>query len=102
MIHEQENSDLIILTPGGSLDFEGVHQFQMILKDSLAKNKSIEVDLSQVPGLTSAVIGAMIATHNALSKRKQKLIITHAGAEIIRLFGIMGLDQHFDIKADQE
>lgn len=99
MIHNQETVDAIILTPAGALDFEGVRQLQAMLADSLTKQKGIEVDLGQVPGLTSSAIGAMIAAHNTLRKRNQKLQVRNAGAEVSRLFTIMGLDKHFDIKA---
>ncbi len=99
MIHNQETDEAIILTPAGALDFEGVRQLQAMLADSLTKQKGIEVDLSQVPGLTSSAIGAMIAAHNTLRKRNQKLQVRNAGAEVSRLFTIMGLDKHFDIKA---
>ncbi|MEN9353078.1 MAG: hypothetical protein RL318_403 [Fibrobacterota bacterium] len=98
MIHNQETADAIVLTPAGALDFEGVRQLQAMLADSLTKQKSLEVDLGQVPGLTSSAIGAMIAAHNTLRKRNQKLQISNAGAEVSRLFTIMGLDKHFDIK----
>jgi anti-anti-sigma factor len=99
MIHNQETAEAIILTPAGALDFEGVRQLQSILADSLTRQKAIEIDLGQVPGLTSSAIGAMIAAHNTLRKRSQKLQVRNAGAEVSRLFTIMGLDKHFDIKA---
>lgn len=99
MIHTQETTEAIILTPAGALDFEGVRQLQAMLADSLTRQKIIEVDLGQVPGLTSSAIGAMIAAHNTLRKRNQKLQVRNAGAEVSRLFTIMGLDKHFDIKA---
>lgn len=99
MIHVQENPESTVLTPAGALDFEGVRQLQSMLAEALSRQKEIEVDLGQVPGLTSSAIGAMIAAHNTLRKRNQKLRIRNAGAEVTRLFTIMGLDKHFEIEA---
>jgi len=100
MIHVVENPEQTNITPAGALDFEGVRQLQSILADALTKQKGIEVDLGQVPGLTSSAIGAMIAAHNTLRKRSLKLQVKNAGAEVSRLFTIMGLDKHFEIQGN--
>ena len=74
------------------------------LKDALAKivqdgAEQLTIDMTDVRSIDSMGLGVLIAAHNSLQKKGNRLQIIHANDDIRKLFQAMRIDQHFEIVA---
>jgi anti-anti-sigma factor len=97
MIRTVTENDIQVVCPEGNLDLDGTARLQEALEKALTSEGKLAVDLVQVQILSSSAIGALIAAHNALRPRGEKLIVRNASGDVGRLLKLMGLDRHFEI-----
>lgn len=74
------------------------------LKDSLAGivqdgAEQLTIDMTEVRSIDSMGLGVLIAAHNSLQKKGNRLQIINANDDIRKLFQAMRIDQHFEIVA---
>ena len=74
------------------------------LKDALAGivqdgAEQLTIDMAEVRSIDSMGLGVLIAAHNSLQKKGNRLQVINANDDIRKLFQAMRIDQHFEIVA---
>jgi anti-anti-sigma factor len=59
--------------------------------------QQVEVDLVNVQMVDSVGIGLLIAAHNSLRKIGGQLAVVHASQDLMELFQMMRIHQHFSV-----
>lgn len=62
--------------------------------------RELVVDLADVRMVDSMGIGLLISAHNSLRKVGGHLAVIHASADILELFQIMRIHQHFSVSGN--
>jgi len=62
--------------------------------------REIVVDLGSVRTVDSAGIGLLIAAHNSLHKAGGRLTVVHANKDVLDLFRLMRIHQHFSVSGE--
>jgi anti-anti-sigma factor len=62
--------------------------------------RNIEVDLVHVRMVDSVGIGLLIAAHNSLTKVGGRLAVVHASKDVLELFHMMNIHQHFSVSGN--
>jgi len=62
--------------------------------------RQVVVDLSGVQMVDSSGIGLLIAAHNSLHRLGGKLAVIHASSDILDLFHMMRIHQHFSVSGN--
>ncbi|MBS1825944.1 MAG: STAS domain-containing protein [Acidobacteria bacterium] len=95
------NEDGAIVQPAGDVTATSAPELRSALKGVIAGGaRAVTVDFSNVQMLDSAGIGLLIATHNSLAKVSGKLSVVRASAEIMDLFQMMRIHQHFSVSGE--
>ncbi len=86
----------IVLTAGGDLISSEVESFKDEILENLAqKPQRLILDMGKVKVIDSSGIGMLIAAKNSASKYKCELVLKDMNADIIKMFKIMRLTEHF-------
>ena len=75
----------------GPLTLRGLAEFQSIVRD--AEEPITIVNLTKVPFMDSAGLGALIGVHNSCEKLGRKYAIVGASDRVRTLFGVAGIDK---------
>jgi len=70
------------------------NEFRQVMRDGI---NQISLNLEAVTYIDSMGLGLLVATHNSLQKKGNKLHLSHISADITRLLKEMRLDAHFDL-----
>ena len=98
-IDEQKHGDIAILTPIGSLDTRGVHEFEQAVKTRLGGGTSFFViDCAKVEHLSSAGIRVLVMMVKRLGSGGGKVILSGIGSHIKTVLDIAGLTDFFPTK----
>ncbi len=93
--------DEAVLQPAGDVTASSAAELRTALKGAIAEGaRKLTVDFTNVQMLDSAGIGLLIAAHNSLAKVSGQLTVVHASAEILDLFQMMRIHQHFQVSGE--
>jgi len=87
-----------VCRPVGELDAFTVSQFRQALAE-LASTPRLLIDMSGVPFVDSAGLGALVGAHKKLRAAGGALVLHCEQPRILRLFSITGLTRLFTIEA---
>jgi len=62
--------------------------------------RDLVVDLVNVRMVDSVGIGLLISAHNSLRRRGGRLAVVHASKDVLELFHMMRIHQHFNVSGD--
>ena len=62
--------------------------------------RDLVLDLGEVRMVDSTGIGLLISAHNSLTRLGGQLTVIHASKEILDLFQLMRIHQHFSVSGD--
>ena len=95
MISVTQQEEKTVLRLDHDLVASKVPEIKEQLKELVAADQQIAVDLKDVQMVDSTGIGLLMAAHNSLQKKMRSLEILNASAEIRKLFQTMRLDKRF-------
>ncbi len=88
-----------VFSPAGDIVASATEGLRARLRDIMAEHAGpLVIDLERVELIDSVGIGLLIAAHNSLSKRGERLALTNVNAELASLLRTMRLDKHFSIQ----
>ncbi len=89
------------IRPAGEVVAASAQELRSCMQDVVADGaRELIVDLSDVQMVDSIGIGLLISTHNSLCKLGGRLAVTHASRDLMDLFRMMRIHQHFSISGD--
>ncbi|WDN88149.1 anti-sigma B factor antagonist [Desulfosarcina sp. BuS5] len=87
------------VTPGMDIVASMAEEFRAeLLKSVEGGVKELTADLDGVRMVDSVGLGVLIAAHNSLQKNDGVFIVINASEDIYKLFKVMRLDRHFEVK----
>ncbi|MHC1713176.1 MAG: ATP-binding protein [Solidesulfovibrio sp.] len=90
-----------VLCPAGDIVASGTDALRAQIRDLLAEHPGrLVLDLSRVEVIDSMGIGLLIAAHNTLGKKGERLILLNASRDLAALLRTMRLDKHFSVQID--
>ncbi|MHC1790754.1 ATP-binding protein [Solidesulfovibrio sp.] len=90
-----------ILCPDGDIVASVADELRTHLKEIMHQlTGPLVIDLSRVELIDSVGIGLLIAAHNTLSKKGERLALAHVSPDLAALLRTMRLDKHFHIQPD--
>jgi anti-anti-sigma factor len=88
-----------VLTPAGDIVASVADDLRTRLKELMGQLAGqLVIDLSRVELIDSVGIGLLIAVHNTLSKKGERLVLAHVSPDLASLLRTMRLDKHFSIQ----
>ena len=88
-----------ILCPVGDIVASVADALRVRIKDAISEHPGpLTLDLALVELVDSVGIGLLIAAHNTLAKKGDRLALIHVNAELAALLRAMRLDKHFSIE----
>lgn len=60
----------------------------------------LTVDLTGCQMIDSSGLGVLVSAHNSLHKLGGRLAVVHASKDILELFKVMRIHQHFSVSGD--
>lgn len=98
MFNINEVDGSVIVTPAQDVVASNVDELRALLLGYLEKSEhDLVVDLDQVEMIDSSGLGVLIAAQNSLKEKGSQLKVVNVSVDIMGLFKIMRLDQHFKI-----
>ena len=96
-----QTEDGAILCPEGDVVAENEPRLRAALRTLAASGvRDVMIDLKNVRMIDSCGLGLLIAAHNSLHKTGGRLSVIHASADLMDLFRMMRMHQHFSISGD--
>ncbi len=87
------------VTPGMDIVASMAEEFRAeLLKSVEGGVKELTADLDGVGMVDSVGLGVLIAAHNSLQKNDGVFTVINASEDIYKLFKVMRLDRHFEVK----
>ncbi len=94
-------SDKATVHPAGDVVAASVPELRAVMREAVSTGaRELTVDLSTVRMIDSCGIGVLIAAHNSLCKLGGHLVVVHASKDILALFKVMRIHQHFRVSGD--
>ena len=88
-----------VLTPAGEIVASVADELRTRCKEIMQRlTGPLVIDLARVELVDSVGIGLLIAVHNTLSKKGERLILAHVSPDLATLLRTMRLDKHFSIQ----
>lgn len=102
MITVDRKDNVATIRPGGEeVVAATVPELRARMQDAVTKGaQELVLDLSNVQIVDSSGIGLLISAHNSLHKVGGKLSVIHASKDIMDLFRMMRIHQHFSVSGD--
>lgn len=96
-IIKEENH--VIVKPGKDVVASMANEFRAELNSLIQESScDLTIDLTGVEMVDSVGIGVIIATHNSLNNKGNKLKVVNITEDIYGLFSTMRLDRHFTVE----
>ena len=87
------------VTPGMDIVASMAEEFRAELLKFVEEGvKELTADLDGVGMVDSVGMGVLIAAHNSLQKNDGVFTVINASEDIYKLFKVMRLDRHFEVK----
>ena len=87
------------VTPGMDIVASMAEEFRAELLKSVEEGvKELTADLDGVGVVDSVGLGVLISAHNSLQKNDGVFTVINASEDIYKLFKVMRLDRHFEVK----
>ena len=99
MFDVSEVNGAFVVTPSQDVVASNVDELRAVLLGQLDKSEhDLVVDLNQVKMIDSSGLGVLIAAQNSLKEKGSQLKVINVSNDIMGLFKIMRLDQHFKVE----
>jgi anti-anti-sigma factor len=92
---------LCVVRPEGELDLAAVEEFIDIVRGSLDRCTSVEIDLGAITFIDSSGLGALVRLRKEAEAKGASLYLTKVNSATDRLLRITGLIDFFDIRTSQ-
>ncbi len=92
---------LCVVQPEGELDLAAVEEFIGIVRGSLDRCTSVEIDLGAITFIDSSGLGALVRLRKEAEENDASLYLTKISSGTDRLLRITGLIDFFDIRSGQ-
>jgi anti-anti-sigma factor len=97
----REDSKAVIRPVGEDIVAASVGELRSRMREAVGQGvRELVVDMAHVQMVDSMGIGLLISAHNSLRKSGGRLIVVHASKEILELFHLMRIHQHFSVSGD--
>jgi anti-anti-sigma factor len=94
----RENDKAVVRPTGEDIVAASVPELRSKMRVAVEEGaRELVVDLVNVQMVDSMGIGLLIAAHNSLKKLGGKLAVVHASRDILDLFHMMRIHQHFSV-----
>lgn len=96
----QSSNDRAVITPSKDIVANTVQDLRAELFEVIQSGeKHVVVDLQHVEIVDSTGLGVLISAQNSVQEQGGGLTVINVSDDILRLFKIMRLDQHFVVQA---
>ncbi|MBZ5728838.1 MAG: STAS domain-containing protein [Acidobacteriia bacterium] len=90
-----------LVRPGGNVVAASADSLRSAMREAVAGGvREMVVDLTGVEMIDSSGLGVLVSAHNSLNKLGGSLAVVHASKEILDLFRLMRIHQHFSVSGD--
>ena len=94
-------ADIALVRPAGDVVAASVPGLRSALREIIETGvRELTVDLASVQMIDSCGLGALVAAHNSLSRLGGHLTVVHASQDILALFKVIRIHQHFSVSGD--
>jgi anti-anti-sigma factor len=94
-------ADRVVLLPQMDLVAVNLRDLREAMRGALANGaRELVLDLAKVQMVDSSGIGLLISAHNSLQKAGGQLAVVHASRDLLDLFRMMRIHQHFSVSGD--
>lgn len=90
-IEKQENEKAVILLPLGDLVYEGIEEFETLLKGMTDESRYIIIDLTFTKYLSAKAISIIVEYVKIFRARRKDLKFVNVNKNVIKLFDITGI-----------
>lgn len=98
MFEHSKEGDKVTVRLGGNIVAANAGELKAELARLLQEGAlQLRLDLAGVQLVDSMGLGVLIAAHNSLQKKGQRLEVANACPDVRKLLAAMRLDQHFEI-----
>jgi anti-anti-sigma factor len=93
--------DKAVVQPQGDIVAASVPQLRLAMRGMMGEGvRELVVDLSKVQMVDSSGLGLLISAHNSLQKVGGNLSVIRATQDILNLFQMMRIHQHFKVSGE--
>lgn len=101
IVFTREDNRAIIQPAGEDVVAASVPELRTTMRTALDQGvRDLVMDLSHVHMVDSSGIGLLISAHNSLTQLGGKLSVVHASRDILDLFHMMRIHQHFSVSGE--
>jgi anti-anti-sigma factor len=101
-LHEQKESDVVILKPEGRIDASALPEFSAFLYRKIDDGaKKILIDFSGSDYMSSAGIRALLEGYKRIQQNKGDMAFCSVDENLLELFEVVSLDKVFMIYPDE-
>jgi anti-anti-sigma factor len=94
-------ADQALIRPTGDVVAASVPELRAAMREGVNTGvRELTIDLAAVRMIDSCGLGVLIAAHNSLHKLGGHLAVVHASKDILALFKLMRIHQHFSVSGD--
>jgi len=102
-INKITENNYLLITVSGEADASSSIHLDKAIREAMDENgPNILVDCTQLEYISSAGLGVFMSYIGEISNRSINFIIFGLSEKVLKVFGILGLDQLLTIKADKE
>lgn len=97
----REDDKAVIKPTGEDIVASSIPELRSKMRGAVEEGvRQLVVDLVNVRMVDSMGIGLLISAHNSLRKLGGRLAVVHASRDILDLFQMMRIHQHFSVSGD--
>jgi anti-anti-sigma factor len=85
----------------GDIDLAAVEEFIAVVRVSLGRCTTVELDLGEVTFIDSSGLGALVRLRKEADAKGSSLYLREVGVATDRLLQLAGLSEYFDIRDGQ-
>lgn len=95
-----QDGEITVIALKGDIDLEFSSSMRKVLLDSIAKGRSVAVDLSAVSMIDSSGVASLLEAFQIARKRGKKLILAAPPDTVLRVLKLARLDTVFQMADD--
>jgi anti-anti-sigma factor len=90
-----------LVRPAGDVVAASVPGLRSAMREVVSEGVlELTVDLTGCQMIDSSGLGVLVSAHNSLHKLGGRLAVVHASKDILELFKVMRIHQHFSVSGD--